>query len=90
MRRRKVACTWATAVSSMPLAGWKITLLAHRQARKDMVGEVSRRLHHALRVARRAYAPAFAREGYKVVVRAVSASCAGKAVGKGFHPLLQH
>ena len=56
--------------------------LAHRQAREDVIGQVRRRLHHAPRVARGADTPAFAVEGHEVVVRAVSAAGAGKAVGK--------
>ena len=47
-----------------------------------MIGQVRRRLHHAPRVARGADTPAFAGEDHKVVVRAVSAAGAGKAVGK--------
>ena len=45
--------------------------LAHRQAGKDVVRQVCRRLHHAPRVARGAHAPAFAEIGYEVVVPAV-------------------
>ena len=41
-----------------------------------------RRLYHAPGVARGADTPAFAGEGHKVVVRAVSAAGAGKALGK--------
>ena len=56
--------------------------LAHRQARENVVCEMRRRLHHASRVARGAYASAFAGEGHEVVVRAVGAAGAGKAVGE--------
>ena len=56
--------------------------LAHRQAREDVICEVRRRLHHAPGVARGADTPAFAGEGHKVVVRAVSAAGTGKAVGE--------
>jgi acyl-CoA synthetase (AMP-forming)/AMP-acid ligase II len=45
-----------------------------------VIGEMRRRLHHALRVARGAYAPAFAKEGHKLVMCAISAAGAGKAV----------
>ena len=48
--------------------------LAHRQARKDVIGQMRRRLHHAACVARGADTLAFAGEGHKVVVRAVSAA----------------
>jgi CTP:molybdopterin cytidylyltransferase MocA len=47
-----------------------------------VIGLVRRRLHHALRVARRAYTPAFAKEGHKVVMCAISAAGAGKTVGE--------
>lgn len=47
-----------------------------------MACQMRRRLHHAADVARGAYAPAFAGEGREVVVRAVSAAGAGKAVVK--------
>ena len=47
-----------------------------------MVSEVCRRLHHAPGVARGADTPAFAGKGHEVVVPAVSAAGAGKAVRK--------
>jgi hypothetical protein len=56
--------------------------LAHRQAGKNMIAEVRRRLHHAPRVARGAHAPTFAGEGDEVVVAAVITARAGKAVRK--------
>jgi hypothetical protein len=48
--------------------------LAHQQAGKNVIGEMRRRLQHAPLVARGAYAPAFAGEGHKVVVRAVGSA----------------
>jgi hypothetical protein len=56
--------------------------LAHRQAGEDVVAQVCRRLHHPPRGARGADSPAFAGEGYKVVVPTVAAASAGKAMGK--------
>ena len=56
--------------------------LAHRQAGKNMIAEVRRRLHHAMRVARGADTSACAGEGHEVVVSAVVAPGPGKAVGK--------
>jgi hypothetical protein len=56
--------------------------LAHWQAGQDVVCQMRRSLRHTPRVARGAYASAFAGEGHEVVVRAVSAAGAGKAVGK--------
>jgi hypothetical protein len=47
-----------------------------------MVAQVRRRFGHAPRVARGAYAPAFAGEGHQKVVSAVATESAGKAVGK--------
>ncbi len=47
-----------------------------------MICQVRRSLHRAAGIARGADTPAFAREGHKVVVRAVSPAGAGKAVGK--------
>ena len=56
--------------------------LAHRQTGENMIGQMHRRLHHAPRVARGAHASTFAGKGHEVVVRAVSAAGADKAVGK--------
>ena len=56
--------------------------LAHRQTGENMIRQVRRRLHHAAGIARGADTPAFAGEGDKVVVRAVAAAGACKAVGK--------
>ena len=56
--------------------------LAHRQAGEYVVAQVCRRLHHPPRGARGADSPAFAGEGYKVVVPTVAAASAGKAMGK--------
>jgi hypothetical protein len=56
-----------------------------------MVAQVRRRFGHAPRVARGAYAPAFAGEGHQKVVSAVATESAGKAVGKdaAFQVLLE-
>ena len=56
--------------------------LAHRQAGEYVVVQVRCCLHHAPRGARGADSPAFAGEGYKVVVPTVAAASAGKAMGK--------
>jgi hypothetical protein len=56
--------------------------LAHRQAGKDVVSEVRRRLHHAPGIARGAHAAAFAGIGDKIVVPAVVTPRPGKAVGE--------
>ena len=56
--------------------------LAHRQAGKDVIREVRRRLHHAPRVARGAEAPAFAGIGHEVVVPAIVTPGSGKAMCK--------
>ena len=56
--------------------------LAHRQAGEAGVCEVRRRLHHAPCIARGADTPAFAGEGYEVVVSTVITAGAGKAVRK--------
>ena len=56
--------------------------LAHRQTRKEVIGEVGRRLHHAPRVARGADATALAGIGHEVVVPAVITPGPGKAVRK--------
>jgi metallophosphoesterase superfamily enzyme len=56
--------------------------LAHRQAGEDVVVQVRCCLHHAPGGARGADSPAFAGEGYKVVVPTVAAASAGKAMGK--------
>ncbi len=56
--------------------------LAHRQAGKNMIAEVCRRLHHAPGVARGADAAALAGIGHKVVVPAVIAPGPGKAMSE--------
>ena len=56
--------------------------LAHRQAGKDLIRQVRRRLHHAPGVARGAHASALAGIGYEVVVSAVITPRPGKAMGK--------
>ena len=56
--------------------------LAHRQAREDVVRQVSRCLHHAPGIARGANTPAFAGIGHKIVVSTVVTPRPGKAVGK--------
>jgi hypothetical protein len=56
--------------------------LAHRQAGKDVIRQVCRRLHHASHVARGAHTTALAGIGHKIVVPAVITPGAGKAVGK--------
>ena len=56
--------------------------LAHRQAGKDVIRQVRRRLHHAPGVARGADATAFAGEGDEVVVAAIVAPGTSKAVRK--------
>jgi hypothetical protein len=60
--------------------------LAHRQARKGVIGQMRRRFHHAPRGAREAHASALAGEGHEVVVRAVTAAGARKAVGEDAAP----
>ena len=54
----------------------------HRQARKDVIRQVRRRLHHAPGIARGAHASAFAGIGDEVVVPAVVTPRPGKAVGE--------
>ena len=56
--------------------------LAHRQAGEYVIVQVRCCLHHAPGGARGADSPAFAGEGYKVVVPTVAAASAGKAMGK--------
>lgn len=56
--------------------------LAHRQAGKDVIRQVRRRLHHAPAVAQGAHPPILVGEGHKVVVTAIIAAGAGKHVGK--------
>lgn len=56
--------------------------LAHRRAGEDGIGQVRCGLHHPTGVARGAHARAFAGEGHEVVMRAVSAEGACKAVGE--------
>jgi hypothetical protein len=56
--------------------------LAHRQVRKNMVHQVRRRLLHAPRVARGADCATLAREGYRLVMRAVLAPHPRKTVGQ--------
>ena len=56
--------------------------LAHRQAGEDVVSEVRRSLHHAPCGARGADTTAFAGKSHEVVVPAVAAASAGKAMGK--------
>jgi hypothetical protein len=62
--------------------GYRQHPLAHRQAGKNMIRQVCRRLYHAPGVARGAHATAFAGEGHEVVVATIIATGAGKAVGK--------
>ena len=54
--------------------------MAHRQARKYVVCQVRRCLHHAPRVERRAHASAFAGIGDEVVVSTIVTQRPGKAV----------
>ena len=61
------------------MAAW----LTYRQALKDVIGQVRRRLHHAPGIARGADTPAFAGIGDEVVVATMIAARAGKA-GTGF------
>ena len=56
--------------------------LAHRQAGKDVIRQVRRRLHHAPGVTRGADAPAFAGIGHEVVVPAIVTPGSGKAICK--------
>ena len=78
------------AVQRRPIALHEVTQplghrqhpLAHRQVRKNMVHQVRRRLLHAPRVARGADCATLAREGYRLVMRAVLAPHPRKTVGQ--------
>ena len=56
--------------------------LAHRPRGQDMIDKVGRAFYHAPGVARRADAPAFAREGDQEVMTALVAAGSRKAVGE--------
>jgi hypothetical protein len=56
--------------------------LAHRQARHDVIGEMSGGFHHAPRGTGRAHAPAFARVGDEKAVAALGTAGAGNTVGE--------
>ena len=56
--------------------------LAHRHARNDVLAQVGRRLRHAPRAARRTEAASLAAERQQLVVAAVTAMQAQKAVGQ--------
>jgi hypothetical protein len=54
----------------------------HARGKRPLVGGTTGMFHHAPGGARGADSPAFAGEGYKVVVPTVAAASAGKAMGK--------
>jgi len=68
-------------VVAQPLRGGEHPL-AHRQAGKNMIAEVCRRLHHAPGIARGADATAFAGIGDEVVVSTIVTPRLGKTVRK--------
>jgi hypothetical protein len=74
---------WPVALHEVPQAAWAPRAPTGAPAGGGRRGrQVRRRLHHAPGGARGADSPAFAGEGYKVVVPTVAAASAGKAMGK--------